>query len=76
MAMPSVMQHLDVLTDAGVVSSQKIGRVRTVQLVPGALDPVNAWLGRQRTVAERRADRLAAHLNSEDPEPSDEGEEP
>lgn len=62
MALPSVMQHLGVLTGAGLVRSEKVGRVRTVQLVPGALDPVAAWIGVRRTPAERQADRLAAHL--------------
>ena len=64
MALPSVMQHLSVLTQAGIVESQKVGRVRTVQLVPGVLDLAATWIGSQRTPAERRADRLAAHLTS------------
>lgn len=72
MAMPSVMQHLDILTEAGVITSQKVGRVRTIQLVPGALDPAAAWLSRQRTPAERQADRLAAHLSPENPEQGEE----
>jgi DNA-binding transcriptional ArsR family regulator len=62
MALPSVMQHLSVLAQAGIVDSQKVGRVRTVQLVPGVLDRAAAWIGNQRTPAERQADRLAAHL--------------
>ena len=65
MALPSVMQHLDVLIDAGLVDSQKVGRVRTISLVPGALDPVGAWLAATRTNAERQADRLVAHLTEE-----------
>ena len=64
MALPSVMQHLSVLAQAGIVESQKVGRVRTVQLVPGVLDRAATWIGSQRTPAERRADRLAAHLTS------------
>jgi DNA-binding transcriptional ArsR family regulator len=61
MAMPSVMKHLGILEEAGIVQSEKHGRVRTYQLVPGALDGARAWLGDQRTEAERRADRLS-HL--------------
>ncbi|MDJ0354763.1 metalloregulator ArsR/SmtB family transcription factor, partial [Paenarthrobacter sp. PH39-S1] len=38
MALPSLMQHLSVLENAGLVTSQKHGRVRTVSLRPGALD--------------------------------------
>lgn len=62
MALPSIMQHLQVLEDAGLVSSQKHGRVRTVTLRPGALDVLHLWLGEQRTPAEHQADRLGIHL--------------
>ena len=62
MALPSFLQHLRVLEDAGVVSSEKHGRVRTVSLRPGGLDVLHLWLGEQRTSAEHRADRLGLHL--------------
>ena len=61
MALPSLMQHLRVLENAGLVTSQKQGRVRTVSLRPGALDVLHRWLGEQRTPAEHRADRLGIH---------------
>src|SRR3954463_839019 len=53
MALPSLMQHLRVLEDAGLVTSEKHGRVRTVSLRPGALDVLHLWLGEQRTPPER-----------------------
>jgi DNA-binding transcriptional ArsR family regulator len=62
MALPSLMQHLRVLENAGLVTSEKNGRVRTVTLRPGALDVVHLWLGEQRTPAEVQADRLGVHL--------------
>jgi DNA-binding transcriptional ArsR family regulator len=62
MALPSLMQHLRVLEDAGVITSEKHGRVRTVSLRPGALDVLHVWLGEQRTPAEHQADRLGIHL--------------
>jgi DNA-binding transcriptional ArsR family regulator len=62
MALPSLLQHLRVLEDAGLVTSQKHGRVRTVSLRPGGLDVVHLWLGQQRTPAEVQADRLGIHL--------------
>jgi DNA-binding transcriptional ArsR family regulator len=37
MSLPAVHQHLAVLEDAGIVTSHKIGRVRTVQLATDAL---------------------------------------
>ena len=63
MALPTVVQHLGVLEKAGIVSSAKAGRVRTYQLVPGALAPAAEWIGRQRLPAERRLDRLGAFLD-------------
>lgn len=62
MALPSLMQHLRVLEDAGVLTSEKHGRVRTVSLRPGGLDVLHVWLAEQRTPAERQADRLGIHL--------------
>ncbi|MET4782924.1 metalloregulator ArsR/SmtB family transcription factor [Glaciihabitans sp. UYNi722] len=67
MALPSLMQHLSVLENAGVVTSQKHGRVRTVSLRPGALDVLHLWLGEQRTPAEHQADRLGIHLTLTSP---------
>lgn len=62
MALPSLMQHLHLLENAGLVTSRKHGRVRTVSLRPGALDVLHLWLGEQRTPAEHQADRLGMHL--------------
>jgi DNA-binding transcriptional ArsR family regulator len=62
MALPSLMQHLRVLEDAGLVTSEKHGRLRTVSLRPSALDVLHLWLGEQCTPAGRQADRLSVHL--------------
>lgn len=62
MALPTVVQHLGVLEAAGVVASSKVGRVRTYQLVVGALDPARDWIGRQRLPAERGLDLLGELL--------------
>lgn len=62
MALPSLMQHLSILENAGVITSEKHGRVRTVSLRPGAFDVLHLWLGAQRTPAEHQADRLGIHL--------------
>jgi DNA-binding transcriptional ArsR family regulator len=63
MALPTVVQHLGVLETAGIVTSAKAGRIRTYQLVPGALNPTAEWIGRQRLPAERRLDRLGTLLD-------------
>ena len=70
MSLPAVVQHLGVLEEAGIVTSQKVGRVRTVQLVPDALLAAGDWIGRQRLPAERRLDRLGAHLTVGAPTPT------
>lgn len=64
MALPTVVQHLGVLETAGIVTSTKVGRVRTCQLVVEALDPAAAWISRQRLPAERQLDRLGTFLTS------------
>jgi len=62
-ALPTVVQHLGVLETARIVTSTKVGRVRTYQLVPEALTPAAEWIGRQRLPAERRLDRLGTLLD-------------
>ena len=62
MALPTVVQHLGVLEAAGIVTSTKVGRVRTCQLIVEALNPAAEWISRQRLPAERRLDRLGAYL--------------
>jgi DNA-binding transcriptional ArsR family regulator len=62
MTLPAVVQHLAVLEAAGIVTSKKLGRVRTVQLAPEALTAAGEWIGHQRLPAERRLDRLGEFL--------------
>ena len=69
MALPTVVQHLGVLERPGSSRRPRSGRVRTYQLVPGALAPAADWIGRQRLPAERRLDRLGAFLDRPPPPP-------
>ncbi|MDQ2836910.1 MAG: metalloregulator ArsR/SmtB family transcription factor [Actinomycetota bacterium] len=63
MALPTVVAHLRVLEAAGIVSSTKVGRVRTYQLtVDGLGDAIN-WMLEHRLPAERQLDRLGEFLN-------------
>lgn len=62
MALPSFLQHLDVLERSGVVTSRKQGRVRTYRLAADPFAPVDHWLTKQRRLWERRFDQLDAHL--------------
>ncbi len=62
MALPSFMQHLKVLEDSGLIRSGKAGRVRTCRLEPRALQGAEGWLGRQRSLWERRLSQLDRYL--------------
>lgn len=68
MALPSVMQHLQLLEASGLIASEKVGRVRTCRLEPKALRKVEDWVAARRDAWERRLDRLAALLDEEDDE--------
>jgi DNA-binding transcriptional ArsR family regulator len=61
-ALPTVVQHLHVLEAAGIVMSEKVGRVRTYQLVPDALVAANMWIVARRRPQEARLDRLGEYL--------------
>src|ERR1700726_639470 len=62
MSLPTVVQHLGVLETAGIVTSTKVGRIRTCQLVTEALTPAAEWISHQRLPAERELDRLGNFL--------------
>jgi DNA-binding transcriptional ArsR family regulator len=62
MTMSAVVQHLAVLEESGLVTSQKVGRVRTCQLQVGALSRAEEWINQQRLEWEKRLDRLAEYL--------------
>jgi DNA-binding transcriptional ArsR family regulator len=63
MALPSFLQHLDVLRESGLVRSTKTGRVRTYELDPKAMRRAENWMAKQRAVWETRLDQLDAFLN-------------
>ena len=73
MSLSAVVQHLQVLEASGLVASQKVGRVRTCQIRPGALSLAEQWINARRTEWERRLDRLGQYLADH---PEDEGETP
>ncbi len=62
-SLPAVMQHLAVLEASGVVTSQKVGRVRTCQVETKALTAAERWINERRQLWERRLDRLGEFLD-------------
>lgn len=65
MSLPAVVQHLAVLEQSGLVRSEKVGRVRTCQIAPGALQRAEQWINDRRLAWERRLDRLGDYLDAQ-----------
>jgi DNA-binding transcriptional ArsR family regulator len=65
MSLPAVVQHLKVLEAARLVSSTKVGRVRTCQLDLERLGAVEEWIEARRRTWEHRLDRLGDTLAAE-----------
>ena len=59
MALPSFLQHIEVLETRRLIRTRKVGRQRICMLEPLALLPLEGWLDRQRRNWERQLDRLA-----------------
>lgn len=64
-SLPAVLQHLQVLEAAGIVRSDKVGRVRTCRLDVKRLDTVQDWIALRRRTWERRLDHLGDFLAAE-----------
>lgn len=62
MALPSAVKHLAVLEQGGLVASSKVGRVRTYRAEPKALEAMEAWVAKRKTLLNAQFDRLDAYL--------------
>ncbi|MCW1920158.1 metalloregulator ArsR/SmtB family transcription factor [Rhodobacter sp. KR11] len=62
LALPTVMRHLGVLEEAGLIATRKQGRVRICHMRPETLGAAVDWLGQQRAIWEARADRLEDYV--------------
>jgi DNA-binding transcriptional ArsR family regulator len=63
MSLPAAMLHLKVLEDSGLVTSEKVGRVRTCRIDPKMLSQTEQWVAERRQMWERSLDRLGAFLD-------------
>jgi DNA-binding transcriptional ArsR family regulator len=70
MTLAAIVQHIQVLEAAGLVQSQKVGRVRTVQIDAAGLRAAEEWLAARRSRVERDLDRLAELLAEQPATPS------
>jgi DNA-binding transcriptional ArsR family regulator len=66
-SLPAIMKHLDVLTDAGLITRSKTGRTVTCQLTPAPMEQAMNWLAHYERYWTQQLDRLAAFLEEEDP---------
>ncbi|MBI2827607.1 MAG: winged helix-turn-helix transcriptional regulator [Planctomycetia bacterium] len=61
-SLPAIMKHLAALERAGLVRSEKAGRVRRCRLTARPMRDASAWLDKYRALWDARLDRLAEHL--------------
>lgn len=64
MSLPSAMQHLGVLEAAGLVRSEKVGRVRTCSIRTDVLSLAEQWINARRQQWEHHLDRLGDYLKT------------
>jgi DNA-binding transcriptional ArsR family regulator len=58
MTLAAVVQHLQVLEEAGLVKTEKVGRVRSCRVEAAGLDAAAQWIAARRPEWARRLDRL------------------
>src|SRR6476619_4248946 len=58
--LPGMMKHLDVLSDAGLITRRKTGRTVQVTLAPEPMREAMAWLERYESLWNASLDRLVA----------------
>jgi DNA-binding transcriptional ArsR family regulator len=66
MSAPAISQHLNVLREAGLVTTRAEGQSRIQTLNPQGFDDVEAWLQKTRSVGSSRLDALERELRAED----------
>jgi DNA-binding transcriptional ArsR family regulator len=72
MTLAAVVQHVQVLETCGVVSTEKVGRVRMCRVEPKALSAAEKWFHDRRALWEHHFDRLEEVLR----EPPDKKRKP
>jgi DNA-binding transcriptional ArsR family regulator len=58
MTLTGMKKHVGVLEDAGLVTTEKVGRVRTCKLGPRRLEDEKAWIESYRQLWDLRFDEL------------------
>ena len=58
MTLTGMKKHVGVLEQAGLVTTEKVGRVRTCKIGPRRLEEETAWIERYRQLWDARFDEL------------------
>ena len=58
MTLTGMKKHVGILEEAGLVTTEKVGRVRTCRLGPRRLEDETAWIERYRRLWDARFDEL------------------
>jgi DNA-binding transcriptional ArsR family regulator len=66
MTLTGITKHVRVLEEAGLVSTEKAGRVRVCRLGPRRLDDETMWIAAYRRRLEARLDRLGDYLERQE----------
>lgn len=67
-SLTGMKKHVQVLEDAGLVRTEKVGRTRRVSIGPRRLDDLETWMQTYRQMLEERYDRLDELLARQDRE--------
>ena len=69
MSLTGLKKHVRVLEEAGLVTTEKVGRARRCTLTPRRLDEVDAWVQMYRRMLDERLDRFGELLERTAPQP-------
>jgi len=64
-SLPAIMKHLDVLSDAGLISRNKTGRTVMCQLTAAPMEAAMNWLNRYQRFWSEQLDRLALFVEED-----------
>jgi DNA-binding transcriptional ArsR family regulator len=62
MTLTGMKKHVQILEQAGLVATEKVGRVRTCRLGTQRLDAETEWMRTYQEMVDARLDRLEAFL--------------
>jgi|SRR6185503_6552911 DNA-binding transcriptional ArsR family regulator len=63
---PAISQHLNVLREAGLVTTRAEGQSRIQALNPDGFEDIENWLEKTRSIWSRRLDALERELRADD----------